>query len=99
MTKNIQRTERVHKPDAFARNQFVWLRQVAADRDLPPTASRVAIALTSYFNREEDGAAWMAQPTLASDLGMPERTLRYALASLVDRGHLVCKRRSMKTNL
>ena len=101
MTKHIQRTTSVHKqPDPFTKNQFVWLRQVAADVDLAPTASRVAIALTVYFSREEDGAAWMSQATLARDLGISERTVRDALAGLIDRGHVISKRRGMKeTNL
>ena len=100
MKNDIQRTESVHKPDTVARDQFVWLRQVAADGDLPPTASRIAIVLTSYFNREYDGAAWMSQATLANDLGVTERTVRAGLAGLVDLGHLTSVRRGMtETNL
>jgi hypothetical protein len=86
--------------DSFARAQFEWLRQVAFDSSLPPTASRVAIALTQYFNRTHDGWAWMSQATLATDIGMPARTVRYALAHLIERGHLVTKRRGkMETSL
>ncbi|WP_441260819.1 helix-turn-helix transcriptional regulator [Bradyrhizobium sp. 521_C7_N1_3] len=86
--------------DDFTRKQFDWLRQVAFDSELPPAASRVATALTKYFSREHDGWAWMSQATLARDLGMPERTVRYALSALVDDGHLVTKRRGKKeTNL
>jgi hypothetical protein len=42
----------------------------------------------------------MSQATLATDIGMPARTVRHALAHLVERGHLVTKRRGkMETNL
>ena len=86
--------------DSFKSDQFDWLRQVASDAGLVPAAARVAIALTRYFNRKHDGWAWMAQATLASDLGMPERTVRDAIARLVKNGHLVTKQRGhMATNL
>jgi hypothetical protein len=88
------------KRDNFTRDQFDWLRQVAFDSGLPPAASRVAVALTRYFSRKHDGWAWMAQATIAHDLGMPERTVRFALSALNERGHLVTKRRGkMETNL
>jgi hypothetical protein len=88
------------KRDNFTRDQFDWLRQVAFDSGLPPAASRVAAALTQYFSRKHDGWAWMAQATIARDLGMPERTVRFALSALNERGHLVSKRRGkMETNL
>jgi hypothetical protein len=86
--------------DTFTITQFDWLRQVASDDGLPPAASRVAIALTQYFSRKHDGWAWMAQATIARDLGMPERTVRFALSALNERAHLVTKRRGkMATNL
>jgi signal recognition particle subunit SEC65 len=86
--------------DSFKSDQFDWLRQVASDAGLVPAAARVAIALTRYFNRKHDGWAWMAQATLASDLGMPERTVCDAIARLVKNGHLVTKQRGhMATNL
>jgi hypothetical protein len=88
------------KRDNFTRDQFDWLRQVAFDNGLPPAASRVAVALTQYFSRKHDGWAWMAQATIAHDLGMSERTARSALSALNERGHLVTKRRGkMETNL
>ena len=86
--------------DTFTITQFDWLRQVAADGGLSPSAARVAIALTKYFNRKQDGWAWMAQATLAHDLGMPVRTVGYILSGLIRRGHLVTKRRGkMETSL
>lgn len=88
------------KGDKFTRDQFDWLRQVALDSELPPTATRVAIALTKYFNREHDGWAWMSQAKLALDLGMPERTVRFALSALIKAGHMITKRRGrMETSL
>lgn len=86
--------------DRFTNDEFTWLRQVAADASLAPAASRVAIALTAYFNRKHDGWAWMAQATLADDLGVSEITVRRALAAMVKRGHLRSKRRGCEeTNL
>jgi hypothetical protein len=86
--------------DNYSLDQFEWLRQVAFDRELSPIASRVAIALTKYFNRKHDGWAWMSQDTLAQDLGKSLRTVGAALADLVERGHLIVKRRGMtETNL
>jgi hypothetical protein len=100
MTNNLHRADSARKSDTFTSNQFAWLRQVAADGGLSPAASRVAIALTRYFSREQDGAAWMSQATLARDLGMPDRTMRHGLSSLIDRGHVVTKRRGrMETSL
>jgi hypothetical protein len=80
--------------DPFTNDQFAWLRQIAADcKALPSAAAYVAIALTKYFSRKRGGLAWMSQETLAGDLGVSEVTVRRALAALVDRGHLVAKRR------
>jgi hypothetical protein len=95
--------QNVHNADARvgqAKDQFDWLRQVAFDSELPSAASRVAIALTKYFNyREHGGWAWMAQPTLAQDLGLSVRTVGSAISDLIARGHLITKRRSQDTSL
>ncbi|MBR0937294.1 helix-turn-helix domain-containing protein [Bradyrhizobium jicamae] len=81
-------------------DQFAWLRQVALDPVLPAAAPRVAIALTGYFNREHGGWAWPSQQTLADELGLHERTVRTALSAMVERGHLLAKRRGREeTNL
>jgi hypothetical protein len=41
----------------------------------------------------------MAQATLANDLGVSVRNVRYALDALVSRGHLISERRGrMETN-
>ncbi len=86
--------------DSFTKDQFQWLRQVAADCKLPSIAGTVAIALTQYFNRKNDGWAWMSQPTLADDLGISVSTVRRALSAMVLRGHLISKRRGKEeTNL
>jgi hypothetical protein len=103
-TSSEPQDSRQHQPapsrDKFTRDQFDWLRQVAFDTGSPPVASRLAIALTRYFNREHDGWAWMSQAALARDLGIAIRTVRQGLAGLVDRGHLITKRRGkMETNL
>jgi len=87
--------------DRYTNDQFNWLRQVASDcKALPPVAAYVAIALTKYFSRKRDGWSWMSQQTLAGDLGVSEITARRALSALVDRGHLISKRRGREeTNM
>jgi len=78
--------------DSFTNDQFKWLRQVAADRGLHSSAACVAIALGAYFNRKRDGWAWMSQDTIARDLSISVRTVRYAMSDLVRRGHLITSR-------
>jgi hypothetical protein len=94
---NIHADATPHKSrDQFTSDQFKWLRQVAADSDLSPVASRVAIALTKYFSRKSEGWSWMAQETIADDLDLSLRTVSSAFTGLVRRGHLLVKRRGMK---
>jgi hypothetical protein len=87
--------------DRFTKDRFNWIEQVVGDcQSLPPNAGFVAMALIKYFSREKDGWAWMAQTTLACDLGISESTVRRSLSALVDRGHLISKRRGREeTNL
>jgi hypothetical protein len=71
--------------DDFTRDRLAWLQQVAADADLPPLASRVAIMLaTRYFNRESR-SAWPAIATLAVDLGAAPRSIQRTIAALAPR--------------
>ena len=71
----------------FARTQFLWLRQVAFDLTLPALASRVAIALTGYFNRDSQ-LAYPAHSRLAAELGVTDRAIRATISQLIDHGHL-----------
>jgi hypothetical protein len=71
----------------FTADQFRWLRQVASDRELPPSAARVAIALTQYLNHKT-GRAWPAQETLAATLGLTSRAVRASLAAMARQGHI-----------
>jgi Helix-turn-helix domain len=73
--------------DTFTRDQFIWLRQVAADASLPPLAARIAIVLTEYFNKKT-GTAWPSQATLSKHLGVSDRTIRQNIAAMAKLGHL-----------
>ena len=56
--------------DTRGNRQFSWLRQLAYRRDLLRQCSGVAIALTKYFNSEEDEWARPAIQRIADDLGI-----------------------------
>ncbi|SFK79154.1 helix-turn-helix domain-containing protein [Methylocapsa palsarum] len=71
----------------FIRNKFLWLDQVAADGDLPPTVARLAIVLCRYFNRES-GSAWPSIERLARDLGIADRSVQRMVKLLIEHGHL-----------
>ena len=73
--------------DDWTRNKFDWLDAVAADPLLPATASRLAIVLLRYLNRQT-GDAWPSIPRLAADMSTAENTVRAGLKALKDRGHL-----------
>ena len=73
--------------DDFTRERFMWLEQVAADRELSRLALHVAFALSGYVNRET-GEAWPSQSRLADDCGLTRNGLRNAIDALRLRGHL-----------
>ena len=66
---------------------FTW-RSAICESDLPPTARHVAATLSFYMN-ERGGSAYPGAVRLAHDTGLSERTVRSALALLVERGWLV----------
>ncbi len=73
--------------DDFTKNRFVWITQVAADRELPGSSYRVAIILLSFFNRKL-GAAWPTIATVSGLLNCTDNCARGALHALRRRGHL-----------
>jgi hypothetical protein len=73
----------------FTAQIFTWLCQINADRDLPPNAAKVAIALAAkYFNEDEGGAAWAALQTIASDARLAKATVTSMVRRLQEHGHL-----------
>lgn len=78
----------------YYRRRFEWLEQIAADRELTPSAREAALTLAvRYFNRDrfqEAGhlVAWPAYATLARDIGRSVRATIAAVGDLIERGHL-----------
>ena len=71
----------------FTRTQFCWLRLVSRDRELPPMAAHVAIALTRFFNRQTH-QAWPSNETLADELDITPRAVRSIIGAMLKRGHV-----------
>jgi hypothetical protein len=73
----------------FTAKIFRWLAQVNADRELPPSAAKIAIALAAYFNHQrEGGMAWPGFETLARDAGLSKSVVVSVLRLMAERGHL-----------
>jgi hypothetical protein len=73
--------------DRFTALKFQWLERIAADFELPASATRLAVALNKHLNRK----TWDAFPavaTLARAIGMTERRVQGLLQELVKHGHL-----------
>jgi hypothetical protein len=73
--------------DKFTALKFQWLEGIAADIELPASATRLAAALNKHLNRK----TWDAFPavaTLARAIGMTERRVQGLLQDLVNHGHL-----------
>lgn len=75
--------------DSFTARKFAWLEAVARDANLRASASRLAIVLSGFINRET-GDAWPSIGRLAAELGMSERGVQKAVEALVEREHLDC---------
>lgn len=73
--------------DDFTRNRFAWLDQVRDDRELNPSAFKLAYVIGGYVNRTK-GYAWPSIAELAERHGSTERTILTCLHSLQTRGHL-----------
>jgi hypothetical protein len=74
---------------AFTRRKLAWLAQVNADRTIPHTAVRVALALVPYFNERRTGRAWPSLETLQSDTGLGFASVHRGIRALEQRGHLL----------
>jgi hypothetical protein len=70
------------------RRKFVWLQQVSADRELPPSASKVALGLVQLFNAEYGGAAWPSSLNIARAIGLSEPSIIRITRQLARHGHL-----------
>jgi hypothetical protein len=82
------------KRDEYTKDRFVWLDQVAADRDLPASAFKVSFAIATSLWRNkgtvtpvspEAGAAddvreaWIGTREIADKIGMSRFTVRCAV--------------------
>jgi hypothetical protein len=91
------------KRDEYTKDRFVWLDQVAADRDLPASAFKVSFAIATSLWRNkgtvtlvspEAGAAddvreaWIGTREIADKIGMSRFTVMTMVDRLKERGHL-----------
>ena len=44
--------------DTFVEQKLLWMEQVAMDVDLPASAYRVAVVLSTKYMNQEQGCAW-----------------------------------------
>jgi hypothetical protein len=72
----------------FDRLRFVWLDQVLADSELPPSAFKVAYRLGQDFNERFDGEAWESCKKIGRAIGLSEATIIIMVRRLHERGHL-----------
>jgi hypothetical protein len=77
--------------DGFVAHKLAWIEQMTLDDGLSRGALRVGLRLASYLNRLS-GEAWPAQVTLAKELGMADRSVRYGVDELIKRGHMTSRR-------
>jgi len=67
--------------DAFTRQKFEWIKQVALDGSLPPSALRIAVVLAEYLNRSS-GDAWPSIPRVAAELEIVENCVRKSIKEM-----------------
>jgi hypothetical protein len=67
--------------------KWLWIDQVACDRELPPSALRVAVVLASYANGSS-GVAFPSIDRLAEILGIVPNCVRKAVRAMAAAGHL-----------
>ncbi|RUW24623.1 helix-turn-helix domain-containing protein [Mesorhizobium sp. M4B.F.Ca.ET.013.02.1.1] len=66
----------------FTRFKFAWLRQVAADSNLPPAAAPIAILIADEYLNDQTGDCWPSVDTLARQLGRGKTQTRAALQAM-----------------
>jgi biotin operon repressor len=82
------------KATKFTYAKLCWIEQVARDnRNLPSLASAVCSEFLHHFNLRYDGAARVAQETLAQPLGVRREAINKVIKALVAHGHLTSTRR------
>ena len=74
-------------PDAFTRERWAWLKQVAADDGLTPFAFRVAFILADHLNRESR-LSWPSQDRIGEVLRATRKGIQGAIAQLAERDHI-----------
>jgi hypothetical protein len=81
---------------SFGGRRFNWLKQIVADRKLPPLALHVAMVLAKNLHSkpgEQYFTSWLCQGTIAADLDVTDRAVRTAIAALGAGGHLAVTQR------
>lgn len=76
-----------------------WLRRVAGDERLTPAAFRLAYGILQHIDWKTFDGAYMAQPTLAKETHLGERTVRDCLKELERCGHIKGTRRRGATTV
>ncbi|TIW07816.1 MAG: helix-turn-helix domain-containing protein [Mesorhizobium sp.] len=66
----------------FTRFKFAWLRQVAADPNLPPAAAPISILIADEYLNDQTGDCWPSVDTLARQLGRGKTQTRAALQAM-----------------
>jgi hypothetical protein len=69
------------------RRVFVWLDQVALDKNLPASAFKVAYVIAQHLN-EESGEAFPGSDRIASNIAMSQATVIAMVRQLQKNGHL-----------
>jgi DNA-binding MarR family transcriptional regulator len=71
--------------------RVAWVAQVAQDRDLPPTAWRIAPIINQNLPRQANEVA-LSQNAMGDSLGCHVDTVARAIDAMVARGHLQARR-------
>ena len=77
----------------FAQRRSLWLIQVAGDKRQDHTASRVAMAMASYFNPNEGEEAWPSQQTISGLIKTQRQNVQAALKLSVETANAARHRR------
>ena len=103
MNANIDVAAAPRKRDDYTKDRFGWLDQVAADRDLPASAFKVAYAIATSLWRNKGTVtlvspeagiaddireAWIGTREIADKIAMSRFTVMTMVDRLKERGHL-----------
>lgn len=99
MSKVVQLRASDDKTAPATRRKFEWLRSMVRDPNVSATAYRLACLLMwEYRNEAKGGECYPGLTTLAEDLNVNEKTIRRAIAELVDEGYLRVERRGKRAS-